>query len=180
MAKCNTLNIDIEGLYTAIQQNCRMLLDEVAQNIIDEFGMYIYQEGAGRHEWRANAAQEFQRISETMTDNLIEVKVGLRPGFDQDAYSSYYVAQVMVALFGNHPPIETKPGLEVFKDHMLDRGISNAQTVHPLPNFDWPDPGAENMLSNAMKNASSYFRYGVSSLLRDINFYDYVYVTAGG
>lgn len=180
MATCNSLSIDVAGLYTAIQQNCRALLDDVAQNIIDEFGMYLYQGGAGRHEWRENAAKEFQKISETMTDELIEVKVGMRPGFDQAASSNVYVAQMMVALFGNHPPIETKPGMEVFKDHMLWRGTSNAQTVYPLPNFSWPDPQADKMLENAMKHAQTYFKDGVKALLRDINFYDYVYVTAGG
>ena len=176
MAKCNSLSIDVVGLYTAIQQNCRALLDDVAQNVVDEFGMYIYQDGAGRHEWRANAAQEFQKISETMTDDFIEVKVGMKPGFDQEAYSNVYVAQMMVALFGNHPPIETKPNMEVFKDHMLDRGRSDAKTVYPLPNFSWPDPQADKMLENAMKNASIRFRDGMKSLLADISFYDYVYV----
>lgn len=118
MAECNRLSIDVVGLYTAIQQNCRMLLDDVAHNIIDEFGMAIYQRGAGRHEWRANAAQEFQKISEKMTDELIEVEVGLREGIDKEAFSNVYAAQIMVALFGNHPPIYTKPGEETFHDHM--------------------------------------------------------------
>lgn len=177
MTRCNTLSIDVEGLYTAIQQNCRALLDDVAQHVVDEFGMYLYQDGAGRHEWRENAAREFQKISEKLTDDLIEVEVGLRPGFDQDAETNVYVAQMMVALFGNHPPIETKPNLEVFKDHMLDKGKSNAQTVYPLPNFSWPDPHADNMLENVMKHLSTYFRDGVRALLRDINFYDYVYVS---
>ena len=176
MVKCNSLSIDVVGLYTAIQQNCRALLDDVAKNIIDEFGVYLYQDGAGCHEWRSNAAEEFQKISETMTDDLIQVEIGIRPGLEQDAYSNVYAAQMMVALFGNHPPIETKPGLEVFKDHMLDRGTSNAETVYPLPNFSWPDPQADKMLENAMKNAATYFKDGINSLLSDINFYDYVYV----
>lgn len=176
MAECNRLSIDVVGLYTAIQQNCRMLLDDVAQNIIDEFGMYIYQDGAGRHEWRANAAQEFQKISEKMTDELIEVEVGLREGLDSEAFSNVYAAQIMVALFGNHPPIYTKPGEETFHDHMQDRRTSEAESVYRMPYFEWGDPGAENMLSNAMKNAKTFFRDGLNSILSDINFYDYVYV----
>ena len=180
MVKCNALSIDVVGLYTAIQQNCRALLDDVAQNVIDQFGMYIYQDGAGRHEWRANAAQEFQKISETMTDKLIEVKVGLREGFDSEAYSNVYVAQIMVALFGNHPPIYTKPGQEVFKDQMTWRGTSEAKSEYRMPHYEWKDPGADNMVANAMKSVRTYFRDGVNAILRDINFYDYVHVTAGG
>lgn len=177
MAMCNQINIDVNGLYAAIQKACKDLLDDVAERVQQEFGPLIYQDGAGRHEWRANAAQEFQKISENMTNDLVEVKLGLRSGVESEAYSNVYMAQVMVALFGNHPPIETKPGMEVFKDHMVWRGISDAQTVYPLPQFDWPDPGADNMVANAMKNSRTYFRDGVNSLLRDINFYDYVYVT---
>ncbi len=180
MVKCNSISIDVVGLYTAIQQNCRALLDDVANNVIDEFGMYVYQDGAGRHEWRANAAQEFQKISETMTDDLIEVKVGLREGFDRDAYSNVYAAQVMVALFGNHPPIYTKPGQETFHDQMTWRGESEAESEYRMPQYEWGDPGAQNMLSNVMKNVKTFFKDGLKSILSDINFYDYVHVTAGG
>lgn len=180
MVKCNALSIDVVGLYTAIQQNCRALLDDVAQNVVDQFGMAIYQGGAGQHTWRANAAQEFQKISETMTKDLIEVKVGLREGFDSDASSNVYAAQVMVALFGNHPPIFTKPGQETFHDNMKWRGKSEAPKEYPMPHYEWEDPGADNMVSNAMKSVRTYFKDGIKAILRDINFYDYVHVTAGG
>ena len=172
----NTLSIDVNGLWMAIQRSCLALLNDVAERVVQEFGPYIYKEGAGRHEWRANAAQEFQKISEKMTDELIEVEVGLREGLEEEAWGNIYAAQVMVALFGNHPPIETKPGMEVFKDHMLSRGTSNAETVYEIPQFGWVDPGADKMVGNALKNATVYFRDGLQRVLSDINFYDYVYV----
>lgn len=90
------------------------------------------------------------------------------------------MAQVMVALFGNHPPIYTKPGVEVFKDHMLYRGMSSAQTTYRVPSFEWGDPHADKMVVNAMKNSRVYFKDGINALLRDINFYDYVHVTPRG
>lgn len=179
METCNTISIDVNRLYKDIQQACLDFLNDVADRVIDEFSMAIYQGGAGRHAWRANAAQEFQKISEEMTEDAIQITVGLRDGIAAEARSNVYMAQVMVALFGNHPPIETKPGLEVFKDHMLSRGISNAKTVYPLPQFGWPDPNADKMLDNSFKKLQTYFRNGMRNIVRDIRFSDYVYVTKG-
>jgi len=179
METCNTISIDVDRLYGDIQQACLDFLNDVADRVIDEFSMAIYRDGAGRHEWRANAAQEFQKISEEMTADAIQVTVGLRDGVATEAKSNVYMAQVMVALFGNHPPIETKPGLEVFKDHMLSRGISTAETVYPIPQFSWPDPHADKMLDNSFKKLQTYFKNGIRNIIRDIKFSDYVYVTKG-
>lgn len=82
MATCNELSIDMSGLYAVIQKACKNLLDDVAERVQQEFGPLIYQDGAGRHEWRSNAAQEFQKISESITNDLIEVKLGLRTGIE--------------------------------------------------------------------------------------------------
>ena len=54
---------------------------------------------------------------------------------------------------------------------------SHAETVWTLPEgFNWPDPGADKMLKNVMKITEDYFKTGLSEILRNINFYDYVYV----
>lgn len=177
MKECNTISIDVDRLYEDIQKESLSMLNDVAEKIIEEFGMAIYQNGAGRHEWRANAAEEFQKISESITEDMVQVVVGLRPGVETEARSNVYMAQVMVALFGNHPPIETKPGLEVFKDHMRDRGVSDAKTVYPLPQFSWPDPHADKMVENAMKKLKVYFSDAISRIMRNINVSSYVYVS---
>ena len=177
MAQCNTLSINIQGLWDAIKAACRSLLDDVAERVIQEFGPLIYQDGAGRHEWRANAAQEFQKIEEDFSGEVFQVKLGLRPGLEAEAWGNVFAAQIMVALFGNHPPIETKPGLEVFKDHMLSRGTSDAQSVYPLPQFSWTDPNAQKMVETAIKITRPYFKDGINSLLDGINFADYVIVS---
>lgn len=85
MAMCNQLSIDVNGLYTAIQEACKNLLNDVAERVQQEFSLLIYEEGAGRHEWRSNAAQEFQKISESVTNDLIEIKLGLRPGVEAES-----------------------------------------------------------------------------------------------
>ena len=180
MKECNTISINVNKLYEDIQKACLSFLNEIAERVIDAFGMAIYQNGAGRHEWRANAAQEFQKLSEKMTNDLVQVVVGLRQGVEEEAHTNVYMAQVMVALFGNHPPIETKPGLEVFKNHMRDRGISDAKTVYPLPQFDWPDPRADKMVENALKIIRPYFDDAITRIMRDINVSDYVFVSGGG
>ena len=115
MKSCNTLSIDVDGLWKAIQKSCLDMINQVAERIIVMFGHYIYQNGDGRHMWRQHAASEFQRISEEVTDQLIKVELGMNPGLtDGDPYAS----QIMVALFGNHPPITTKPGAEVWNGDM--------------------------------------------------------------
>lgn len=177
METCNTISIDIDRLYKDIQQACLDFLNDVADRVIDEFSMAIYKDGAGRHEWRANAAQEFQKLSEEMTEDAIQITVGLRDGIEAEARSNVYMAQVMVALFGNHPPIATKPGSEVYKDHMLSRGTSTAKTVYQLPQFGWADPHADKMLDNSLKKLHTYFKNGMSHIIRGIKFSDYVYVT---
>ena len=176
MAKCNSLYIDVAGLKAAIFAACKAALNDVAERVIQEFGPEIYRSGAGRHEWRANAAEEFQKIEESATDELIQVKLGLRKGLESEAWGNLYAAQIMVALFGNHPPIETKPGMEVFGDKMLDRHTSTAQTVYEIPQFGWTDPNAQEMVNNALKNTSVYFTDACESILDGINIANYVHV----
>ena len=178
MSKCNTIQIDVDGLWTAIKQACMEELNNIADLLIKAFQAEIKLGGAGRHEWRKNAGEAFQKLSEEMAGDIIRITVGIDPSLPGDAWYDNMAAQMMVALFGNHPPIETKPNLEVFKDHMRSRGISTAKTVYPIGQFSWPDPDAENMMENAFKLTKKYFDYVVNkNIISKINFYDYVYVT---
>ena len=181
MAKCNSLSIDVNGLYKAIQDECYILLNDVASKVVEGFQLYIVSDGAGRIQWRENAASEFKILSDRLTNDIIEIKVGMREGLESDAWNSFYAAQIMVALYGNHGPLYTKPGEITFHDHMESMDESHAQSVWALPDgFNWPDPHPEKMLENVMKITKTYFQDGINRLLSNINFYDYVYVTAGG
>ena len=64
MAKCNQLSIDVAGLYKAVQDECYILLNDVAAKIIEGFQLFIVSDGAGRVKWRENAAAEFKILSE--------------------------------------------------------------------------------------------------------------------
>ena len=181
MVKCNTLSIVVNGLWYAIQNECYILLNDVAAKVIEGFQLYIVSDGAGRTAWRENAASEFKILSERMTDEIMEFEVGIRESLASEAWNSFYAAQIMVALYGNHGPLFTKPGEITFHDHMESLDISKAVSEYALPDgFNWPDPHPEDMLKNVMKITKTYFRDGVNALLRNINFYDYVHVTAGG
>ena len=178
MAKCNSLSIDVNGLYRAIQNECLILINDVAAKIIEGFQLFIVSDGAGRIKWRENAAAEFKVLSEKQTDEIIEMQVGIRDTLENESWGSFYLAQVMVALYGNHGPLYTKPGEVTFHNHMEDLAESQAKSVWALPDgFNWPDPHPEKMLENVMKITKTYFRDGVNAILRSINFYDYVYVT---
>ncbi len=177
MKECNTISINVNKLYEDIQKECLIFLNEVAEKIIDEFGIEIYQNGAGHPDWRLEAAKEFQKISEKTTADLVQVVVGLRPGVAVEALTNNAMARVMVALFGNHPPIETKPGLEVFKNHMRDRGLSNAKTVYPLPNLGQPDPHADEMLKRVLDKFRPHFDEMIPRIMKNIKVSDYVFVS---
>ena len=176
MAQCNSLSIDVAGLYTAIENECYLLQNDVADKIIEGFQLFIVSDGAGRVQWRENAAAEFKVLSEKQTDDIMEMEVGIRDTIENESWGSFYLAQVMVALYGNHGPLYTKPGEIVFVDHMENFGESNAKSVKALPGLSWDDPHPEQMLENVMKITEKYFRSGVKALLRNINFADYVHV----
>lgn len=148
----------------------------MAEEIIQELRPIIEKDGAGRHEWRSNAAKEFQKIAESATDEIIQVKLGLRPGIESEAWGSFYAAQVMVALFGNHPPIETKPNLEVFGDKMVEKHKSTAQTVYEIPQFGWVDPQFGEVLNNIFTKKRVAFGDACESILSGINIANYVHV----
>lgn len=183
MTRCNTISIDINGLFRAIQSECYVQLNDVAQKVIDGFQLYILSDGAGRADWKENAAKEFKVLSEKITNDVIEMQVGIREDLASEAWHSFYAAQIMVALFGNHPPsggMKTKPGEITFHDHMESMDESHAKTVWTLPEgYNWPDPQADKMLENAMKMTRTYFADGLKRVLDGINFSDYVIVTAG-
>jgi len=175
----NTLSIDVNGLWMAIQNECYVLLNDVAAKIIEGFQLYIVSDGAGRIKWRENAAKEFKILSEKMSDDMMEMTLGVHEDLETEAWTSFYYAQIMVALFGNYhgSMLTTKPGEITFHDHMETFDESHAETVWTLPaGFNWPDPGADKMLKNVMKITEDYFKTGLSEILRNINFYDYVYV----
>ena len=176
MKACNTISIDVAGLWKAIQQSMLSVLNNVAQDIITMFGHYAFQDGAGKHEWRQNAANEFQKISEELTDDIIKIEVGLNEGLVDGAP---YAAQIMVALFGNHPPIYTKPGSTVWNDDMSGLTESVAKSIYGIPQFNWGDPGADKWVENCFKLTKTLFDSGISSALQSINFADYVYVSGG-
>ena len=162
MTSCNSLYIDADGLTAAIQKACVEKMNEVAEMLIKIFGNAIIAGGAGRTKWRENAAKEFQKISTAITADMIEMKLGLREGLESEAVSSNYAAQIMVALFGNHGPLYTKPGEITFHNHMESREESRATTVWPLPKkYNWADPHPEKMLENAMKLTEQYFKDGL-------------------
>lgn len=177
MTKCNQQSVDVNGLFSAIQNECYLLLNDVADRIIKEFQEYIVANGAGRTFWRMNAAAEFKVLSEKITPDLIEMKLGEPENLASEAWHSFVAAQMMVALFGNHGPLYTKPGEITFHNHMEDMNESKAQSVWKLPDgFNWEDPHPEKILANILKTTKTYFQDGVQELLRNINFYDYVYV----
>lgn len=181
MVPCNKLYIDVDGLYSALQNECFVMLNDVADQIVKYFGQAIHEGGAGRHKWRDNAAKEFKVLSDKIAKDMIEVKVGLREGLEAEARSSFYAAQIMVALYGNHGPLYTKPGEMTFHDHMEDMRESEAKSVWALPSgFNWADPDAEHMLENGMKQVRTYFKNELRRILRSINFSDYVHVTGSG
>lgn len=178
MVRCNSISIDVDSLYKAIQDECYQLLNAVADRIITEFRQYIISDGAGRTKWREHAASEFRVLSENIASDIMEFQVGISDTLESEAWGSFYAAQIMVALYGNHGPHFTKPGEITFHDHMESLAESHAQGVYELPpGFNWLDPHADKMLENAMKKAKQQFKDGVKALLRNINFYDYVYVT---
>lgn len=180
MAGCNSMYIDINGLMAALQKACLEMLNEVAEIVIKVFGNAIIAGGAGRTKWRENAAKEFQKISTDISMDMIEVKLGLRDGLESEATSSNYAAQIMVAQFGNHGPLYTKPGAITFHNHMESREESRASTVWPLPaGYNWADPHPENMLENAMKQTEQYFKDGLQHAYDSVNFSDYLIVSGG-
>jgi len=74
----NTLSIDVNGLWMAIQNECYVLLNDVAAKIIEGFQLYIVSDGAGRIKWRENAAKEFKILSEKMSDDMMEMTLGVQ------------------------------------------------------------------------------------------------------
>lgn len=182
MAGCNSLYIDLNGLLKAIQDECYQVLNEVADRIIKEFGEYIVAAGAGRTKWRENAAKEFKVISESASADIIEMNLGLREGLEAEAWSSFYAAQVMVALFGNHPGghLTTKPGEITFHDHMESLDESHATTVWTQPEgYNWDDPHADIMLKNSMKRTEQYFKDGLQKAFDSVKFSDFLIVSGG-
>ena len=180
MASCNSLYIDVDGLMAALQKACLDMLNEVAEIIIKVFGNAIIAGGAGRTKWRENAAKEFQKISTSVSIDMIEMKLGMREGLESAASSSNYAAQIMVALFGNHGPLYTKPGQTTFHNHMESRDESRATSVWALPaGYNWTDPHPEQMLDNAMKQAEQYFKDGLQQAYDSVNFSDFVIVSGG-
>lgn len=194
MAGCNLLYIDAGGLLKAIQDECYQVLNEVADRIIKEFGQYIVAAGAGRTKWRENAAKEFKIISDKASEDMLEIQLGLREGLEAEAWSSFYAAQIMVALFGNHPEnhsritdngsktshMTTKPGELTFHDHMENIDESHATTVWELPEgFNWDDPHADKMLENSMKRAEQQFKDGLRQAFSAVRFSDFLFVSGG-
>lgn len=171
MKACNTLSLDVAGLWNAIQKSCYEMINEVAEMLITMFGSAIQTAGAGKHEWRENAAKEFKKISEEMTDDLIKIELGLNPDLVDGAP---YAAQIMVALFGNHPPIYTKPGSTVWNDDMSGLTESVAGSIYGIPQFNWPDPHMDEILKNCFSLIKIHFKNNVGAILQSINFADYV------
>jgi hypothetical protein len=84
----------------------------------------------------------------------------------------------MVALFGNHGPLKTKPGELTFHDHMESIEESHASTVWDLPEkFNWEDPHPENMLNNIFLTTKKLFDDGLRKAIRSIRFSDYLMVS---
>lgn len=133
MAECKHLEIDVAGLMNAIQNECYILLNDIADKIIEGFGLYIVSDGAGKVLWREHAASEFKILSEKISEDIMEFEVGIRDTLENESWGSFYAAQIMVALWGNHPPIYSKPGETVFDDDMESFIGSNAQTSYPIP-----------------------------------------------
>ena len=179
MATCNSLYIDIAGLEYAIEESCLEMLNDVADKLQEAFEKELINAGAGRTDWRKNAAKEFKKLSEEITLDMVQVTLGLNPSIPSDAWHNNKAAQIMVALFGNHPPIETKPNLVTFHDHMESRRRSEATTVRELPQYSWPDPGADAMLDNAFQLTKKYFKDGLKDIAKNIRFADYVHVMGG-
>ena len=181
MAKCNSLYIDVAGLYYEIQNRCYLLLIDVAEKIIKEFGEYIVEAGAGRPLWRRNAASEFKIISDNITRDVISLEVGMPEGLEAEAWTSFYAAQIMVALYGNHPPgggYYTRPGDITFHEQMENFDQSDPDSgVRRLPEgWNWDDPHPEKMLENSMKRVKQYFMDGISKILDGLNIANYVHV----
>jgi len=157
----------------AIRAACRVAVDSVAEEVITEFGKYALADGAGKTLWRQHAAAEMQKIADDAAQDVIRTNIMLNPGLVD---GSPYASQIMVALFGNHPPIFAQPGSEVWNDDMTGFRQSLAESVYGIPQFNWQDPGAQKWLNNSLKNAEKSMTDACEHILDGINIANYVHV----
>ena len=157
------------------------LIKQTSEEIKTLFAAYAMADGAGRDHWRENAGKEFKVIESRLTNELVEATLGMPTDLESKAWVDNYLAQIMVALYGNHGPLYTRPGEITFHDHMESKRESQAPKRRPMPaEFNWDDPQPGEWLKNIFKEVETHFRDGVQNLFSRINFYDYVHVTAGG
>ena len=187
MEPCNNISIDVAELYGTIQKRCYEFLKYIVDRTLKRFGEYIEQGGAGRIQWRKNAAAAMKEISCEIAQDMVSVKFGLDPSIEAEAQSNYYAMQIMVALFGNNPPLYTKPGEMTWHSYnppdarLTHKEVSRAKGVWELKGkHGQADPGAAHKLENALTEQTTEIKKGLDSLIDGINFFDYVIVSTGG
>lgn len=153
-------------------------MNVVADEVIKCFQREIHDKGSGRHEWRDNAGKEFKILSEKMSQEVMEMGLGIRDGIETEAWSSFYAAQIMVALYGNHGPLFTKPGEITFHNHMESLDESRASGVWPLPKgFNWKGANLNEIMQNCFDIAETNFANGLQKIFDSIDFSQFLIVS---
>lgn len=176
MAKCNTLSIDVEGLWSHIQSQFLAAMLDAEEKLIEALRLEIMFAGAGKTAWREEAQAAIQEVSRELAEDFIKLEMGLPKNFD--SYANDKSARIQVALFGNqeHGNIRSKPGGDVYGDDMNGMHLSNALSNWDIPQFDQTADGTA-MLENAIKLTRSYFSDAIKRAWSSINFSNFVYVS---
>jgi len=175
MTKCNTLSIDVMGLWNYIQSQFLSAMQDAEEKLIEALGLEVMFAGAGKTRWREEAAAAIKEVARDVTNDYIRFEAGLPKNFD--SYADDKSARIQVAFWGNqeHGNIRSKPGGDVYGDEMDGMHLSNALSNWDIPQFDQTADG-EAMLQNAIKLTRVYFSGAIKSAWASIDFANFVHV----
>lgn len=118
----------------------------------------VHGDGPGKPDWRDELAEELTEVYRIVTQEAIEVGVGL-PNMTYASAGYKFIRAMLIAYGGGSAAggkaMHTRPGQLVWDDDLLDYAPSQAVTTYDLP-AAFNQPGND-FMANAMRIMKTHF-----------------------
>ena len=156
----NNLTFDSAGCHAAIMKMAEAYMNMTSDKMMEIMRTCIDLLGNGSHTMKADAKKAVREILHEVTNNSINIEVGVDEAFARSMSEQFFV-RTMVVLHGNNAegPIHTKPGRSTWKKHLNYRSVNTrSKSVYDIPDFDWRLDYTQSILDWTMRDIEKYFK----------------------
>ncbi len=174
----NKISLDTNRLVADLKTQFHHVLIGVSNQLIQIMRQEIPEGNLpGKPEWRSKLESDLAIVSSSMINDIIETQVGAPYMSDTWEYVRGMLIEYGSGSEVGNPPIQSRPGEEVWNDNLDGKHISNAKSSYLLPPAFNQQGSA--WIENAMLRVRPLFNETMTNVLKNFDIKKHIIVQRG-